>query len=77
MDTFARGLRQAAHIIEEGTIPRLVKERYSSFDHDIGKKIEEGTATFEELEQYALQHGEPKLHSGKQEKFKSVFNQFQ
>ena len=42
MDTFARGLRIAAKIIEEGKIDGLVKERYSSFDSGIGKKIEEG-----------------------------------
>ncbi len=54
MDAFARGLRIAAKIVQEDTIPRLVRERYSSYDSGIGKKIEEGTATFEELEKCIL-----------------------
>lgn len=36
-DTFARGLRNAARLLEEGVLPNMVKERYSSFDHGFGK----------------------------------------
>jgi len=76
MDTFARALRNATRIMQEGTIPNLIKERYSSFDNGIGKKIEEGTATFEELEQFIIEHGEPKKISGKQEKYEILLNDY-
>ena len=63
--------------MESGVIPSLVKERYASYDQGIGKKIEEGSTSFEELEQWILQHGEPKPVSGKQEKFELLFNDYQ
>lgn len=50
MDTFARGLRCASELLDDGILPALVKERYSSFDKGIGAKIEKGTTNFEELE---------------------------
>lgn len=77
MDAFARGLRNAVHIIEDGIIASMMQvcvqlleckgyvnninrkmqvmcnvkqERYSSFSHDLGQKVENGTATLEEME---------------------------
>ena len=50
MDTFARGLRCASKLLDDGVLPVLVKNRYSSFDSGIGAKIENGTTNFEELE---------------------------
>ncbi|KAG8010323.1 Squalene monooxygenase, partial [Nibea albiflora] len=50
MDAFARGLRNAVRIIEDGLMAGMVKERYSSFSHGIGQKVEEGSATLEEME---------------------------
>jgi len=76
MDAFARGLRNAAKIIEEGTITKLVVDRYSSYDSGIGKKIEEGKATFEDLEKFIKENGPPKQISSKQEKYESLFNQY-
>ncbi|KAJ7373898.1 hypothetical protein OS493_009222 [Desmophyllum pertusum] len=64
MDSFARGLKNAAKLIEDGTLASLVKERYSSFDQGIGAKA------------YILEHGEPKLISGKQEKCEAIANYF-
>lgn len=76
MDSFARGLKNAAKLIEDGTLDALVKERYSSFDKGIGAKIEKGTTSLEELEDYILEHGEPKMISGKQEKYEAIVNFF-
>lgn len=79
MDCFARGLLNAARIIEKGTIPNLVKERYSSWDSDLGKKVEKGESSFEELAKYIEDKGkddEPKKISGGQEKYELLFNQF-
>jgi len=77
MDTFARALRHAAKITQEGRLSGMIKERYSSYETGIGKEIESGTASFEELEQWVFHHGEPQLRSGKQEKFEAIFNQYQ
>ncbi|CAB1334182.1 unnamed protein product [Coregonus sp. 'balchen'] len=76
MDAFARGLRNAVRIIEEGVITSMVKERYMSFSHGIGQKVEDGSASLEELEDFVKQNGEPKVTSGKQEKYETVFNHY-
>jgi len=77
IDSFARGLRNVAQIQAENILPALVEERYKSWSElDIGRKVEEGKATFEELEQWVFKHGEPTPQSGKQEKFESLFNSY-
>ncbi|XP_024241054.2 LOW QUALITY PROTEIN: xylose isomerase-like [Oncorhynchus tshawytscha] len=76
MDAFARGLRNAVRIIEEGVITSMVKERYMSFSHGIGQKVEDGSTSLEELEDFVKQNGEPKVTSGKQEKYETVFNHY-
>ena len=57
-----------------GAMEGMVAERYASYNSGIGAQIENGTTNFEELEKYALQHGEPKQFSGKQEKYEQLFN---
>jgi len=76
IDAFARALRNAIHIIEEGTLRKWVDERYSSYKSGIGARIESGEATFAELEKYALQHGEPEKISAKQEKYELLLNTY-
>jgi xylose isomerase len=76
MDTFARGLKNAVKILDDGLLPGAVKERYSGFDKGIGKKIEDGDATLEELEEYVVKHGEPEVRSGQQEKYESLLNRY-
>jgi len=76
MDTFARGLRIAAKIREDGVMADMVKKRYSSFDDGIGKKVEEGTLTLEECEEYVKKHGEPEKRSGQQELYEMILNRY-
>nr|XP_020467250.1 xylose isomerase-like isoform X2 [Monopterus albus] len=76
MDAFARGLRNAVRIIEDGLITSMVKERYSSFSNGLGQKVKDGSATLEEMEAFIKQNGEPKVTSGKQEKYESIFNHY-
>lgn len=76
MDAFARGLKNAAAIIEDGRIDQFVRERYSGWAAPLGKKIASGEATFDDLEQHALQHGEPETSSGKQEMLENILNEF-
>ena len=76
MDAFARGLKVAHAIREDGRLAQFVQDRYSSYDNDIGAKIEAGTTSFAELEQYALSNGEPSLASGRQEMLENLVNDF-
>ncbi|MFP4261531.1 MAG: xylose isomerase [Opitutales bacterium] len=76
MDTFARGLKIASAIRDDGRLANFVKERYSSFDSELGKKIESGQCSFDELEQVALQGGEPRLASARQEMLENLINEF-
>jgi xylose isomerase len=77
MDAFARGLKVAAKIIEEGGLSKLVTDRYSSWDSELGRKIESGKATFAELEALMLKKGEVTRNtSGRQELLENIFNRF-
>jgi len=78
MDTFARGLLNAAKIVEKGTIPNLVASRYSTWDSELGKRIEQRKASFDDLEKYVLElkDTEPESISGKKKKFELIFNTF-
>jgi xylose isomerase len=72
MDTFARGLLAAQKIIEDGILDDFVRRRYASYDHGIGHDILAGEASFETLEQYILDKGEPAPQSGRQEMLESI-----
>lgn len=76
MDAFARGLKIAHAIREDGRLANFVKERYSSFDSGIGADIEAGKVNFESLEKYALNQSEPKIASGQQEMLENLINEF-
>ena len=77
MDAFARGLKIAAAIREDGRLAAFVKNRYASWDSGIGAKIESGKASFSALEAYMLQKGEvtPNV-SGRQEFLENLINEF-
>ena len=72
MDAMARALVNAAAIVQESSIPAMVKERYASFDSGKGREFEEGKLTLEDLVAYARQAGEPKQISGKQELYETI-----
>ena len=78
MDALARGLRNAAALIQDGTIDGMVADRYASFASGVGKRIADGKATFEELERVALEGGDPVagLPSGRAELFENVLSRF-
>lgn len=75
MDTFALGLRKALALVEDGRIDQFIAERYASWTTGIGKRVIDGVATMEELEQYALRMGDVSTNlSGRQEYLESVVN---
>ena len=73
MDTLARGLRNVAKLVEDGSLPDLVRKRYKSFDTEVGALIEAGKADFEYLEKKAIEWGEPTVPSAKQELAEMLF----
>ena len=72
MDALARALLSAADILEKSELPKMLKERYASFDTGEGKRFEDGQMSLEELVAYAKSHGEPATISGKQEKYEAI-----
>jgi len=77
MDAFARGLKIAAAIREEGELCQFVKDRYSSWDSGVGAEIESGNASFESLEAYMLEKGEITENvSGRQEMLENLINRY-
>ena len=75
MDTYALGLIKAAEIIEDGRLEEFVKNKYASFESEIGKKILSGNATLTELADYASKMGKVDLPiGGKQEEIHGVLN---
>lgn len=76
MDAFARGLKIADAIREDGRLAEFVQNRYGSFDSGIGAKVESGACSFEDLEQFAMGNGEPTIASGRQEMLENMMNEF-
>jgi xylose isomerase len=76
MDSFARGLIVAAHMLENGALDDFRKARYASFDGGKGKEFEAGKLGLADLRDIAAKNGEPKKISGRQEWFENVLNDF-
>lgn len=76
MDAFARGLKIAHAIREDGRLAEFVSERYRSFDSKLGAKIADGKCSLDELEAHALANEEPRLASGRQEMLENLINEF-
>jgi xylose isomerase len=77
MDAFARGLKIAAAIRQDGRLAEFVEQRYASWDSGIGAKIEAGKLDFAGLESYMLKQGEPAANvSGRQEFLENLINEF-
>jgi len=73
MDAFARGLLAAQQIMDDGLLDNFVEERYASYSEGMGKRIMSGGASFESLEKWAMEKGEPVPKSGRQEMLESIF----
>lgn len=76
MDTFALGLIKASQIIEDGRLEKFIKDKYSSFNEGIGKKIVNNEVSLEDLADYACTKKTVATpQSGKQEHLESIVNQ--
>jgi xylose isomerase len=76
MDAFARGLKIAARIQEDGRFDEFVAARYASFDSGVGAEIESGATDLEKLDAYALGITPPTLASGRQERLENLLNDY-
>ena len=75
MDAFARGLRAAVAIRSDGRIAQFVRQRYASWNSDLGRRIESGDATLEELERIALAQKSWPVESGRQEMLEHILHE--
>jgi len=77
IDTFARGLRVAAAIVEDGKLPDMISDRYAAWDEGLGRDIEEGKHDLSSLARIAVENREPTpTASARQELFENVFNSY-
>ncbi len=76
MDTFAKGLKVSSKLLEDKVFENNIKERYKSYDEGIGKKIDSGNTSFEELNEYALKLKSINNVSGHQELLETILNQY-
>jgi xylose isomerase len=76
MDIFARALITADNILQKSEYKKIRTDRYASFDSGKGKEFEEGKLSLEDLRAYAIQNGEPKLASGRQEYIENLINRY-
>jgi xylose isomerase len=77
IDTWARGLRIAAKMIQDKKLDKALKGRYGSWDKGIGKEIESGKHDFLSLQQYILKKGEASPNaSARQEYLENLFNSY-
>ena len=76
MDTFARGLLIANDILEKSAFNKLREERYASFNSKEGIAFEKKQLSLTDLYNFAIDSGEPKQISGKQELFENIVNRY-
>ena len=76
MDVFARALVIADKILQNGEYTKIRKDRYASYDSGKGAEFEAGKLSLEDLRQYAIDNGEPKTISGRQEYLENLINRF-
>ena len=77
VDTVARGLLNAAAIIERGELAGIVAERYAGWKSDSSRAILDGKATLETLSDGAVAEGiDPRPRSGRQELVENTLGRY-
>jgi len=77
MDAIARGLLNAAALLEDGSLKNHISKRYSGWDGDLGRSILAGEKSLDELATYVHERAlEPQPRSGRQEYLESLVNRF-
>jgi xylose isomerase len=76
MDTFARALLAAHELLTNSPYPKMLADRYASFDTPEGKDFEAGKLTLTDLYTIAHRNGEPLQRSGQQELYENLMNRY-
>lgn len=76
MDAFARGLKAATRMIEDRAFEQFIQKRYAGWNDELGRRIESGHATLEDMEAYTMKNGEPKTESARQEYLENLLNTY-
>lgn len=76
MDTFARGLKAAARLIEEEFFETIKEKRYASYKSGVGERIVMDQEDLETLTEYVLVHDQIKNESSHLEWIKSRLNDY-
>lgn len=76
MDVFARALITAEKILNTSEYKKIRSDRYASFDSGKGAEYEQGKLSLEDLRAYAVENGEPKSTSGRQEYLENLVNRY-
>ena len=76
MDAFARAAVIAEQLLLQSPYKSFRKNRYASFDSGKGREFEDGKLKLEDLREFAIQNGEPKQISGKQEWLENIINSY-
>ena len=77
MDAFARGLKIAAAIRADGVLNDFVRQRYSTYDSGMGRRIEAGAVSLNELDTYIQESTSLTANtSGRQEMLENLINRY-
>jgi xylose isomerase len=77
MDVCARGLKAAAAMIEDGTMPDFVTDRYAGWQDPEAQAMLSGGRTLEQITERVLARDvNPAPRSGRQEYLENVVNRF-
>ena len=77
IDTLAHGLLIAAKMIDDGKLQKVIKERYSGWQSELGQQLLKRHYNVAEISQYALNnHLNPQPISGHQELLEHWMNNY-
>jgi xylose isomerase len=76
VDTFARSLVVADAVLQQSDYGKVRADRYASFDSGKGAAFEKGGLSLEDLREFAVANGEPKVISGRQEYLENIINHY-
>jgi xylose isomerase len=62
--------------LKQSEYKKIRAERYASFDGGKGAAYEKGSLSLEDLREFAIANGEPKVISGRQEYLENLINRY-
>jgi xylose isomerase len=74
MDAFAFGLKAAAALRADGRLAAAIAARYSSWNNELGQRIEQGATNFPEIERAVIDERVGPPESGAQERLEDTWN---